>query len=141
MSFKFEKLEIWKEALEISAQVNSLTQTFPKSELFNLTSQIQRAADSAVLNIAEGSQGQSNREFARFLNMAIRSSIEVVSCLYIAQRRGYINKATESPLYTASEKLIKRTQTLRNTLIPKTNFNSVLTILWSMVHGLWSIKL
>lgn len=140
MSFKFEKLEIWQEALEINNEVNRLTKHFPSNEQFVLTAQMQRAADSAVLNIAEGSQGQSDREFARFLNMAIRSSLEVVSCLFIAEKRGYILNPHEEYIYKRSEQLIKRTQHLRNKLNPKTNIlTKALALLWSMVYGLWSI--
>lgn len=140
MAFKFENLEIWKQALELSDQVNRLAVTFPKEEMFILSSQMRRAADSAVLNIAEGSQGQSNKEYARFLNMAIRSSLEVVSCLFIAERRGYCANIPHSPIYRDAEVLIKRTQALRNKLKPNfiTAILTAMTLLWSMVHGLWS---
>lgn len=86
MAFKFEKLIIWQKALDLSDVVNQLTKTFPKDELYVLTSQIKRAADSVSLNIAEGSTGQTNPEFSRFLSYALRSNIEVVGCIFIAQR-------------------------------------------------------
>ena len=60
MPFKFEKLKIWEAAIEIADKVHILTRSFPKEELFSLTSQMKRAADSISLNIAEGSTGQSN---------------------------------------------------------------------------------
>jgi four helix bundle protein len=92
MAFKFEKLIVWQKSLDLSDEVNQLTKTFPKDEIYVLASQIKRAADSVSLNIAEGSTGQTNPEFGRFLGIALRSNIEVVSCLYLAQRRGYIAK-------------------------------------------------
>ena len=55
MAFKFERLTVWQKALEFTAHVHELTRTFPKEELYILTSQIKRAADSIALNIAEGS--------------------------------------------------------------------------------------
>jgi len=58
MPFKFEKLIVWRNAVELSDIVNQLTKGFPKDELFVLTSQIKRAADSVSLNTAEGSTGQ-----------------------------------------------------------------------------------
>jgi four helix bundle protein len=58
MPFKFEQLVIWQLAVELSGNINELCKTFPKDELFILTSQIKRAADSVSLNIAEGSTGQ-----------------------------------------------------------------------------------
>ena len=91
MAFKFEKLRVWQKALELSSLVHNVTREFPKEEMFILTSQIKRAADSVSLNIAEGSTGQTNPEFKRFLNMALRSCIEVVGCLYLAKRRDLID--------------------------------------------------
>ncbi len=68
MPFKFEKLEIWKLALNLANDVHLLTRMFPKEEMFSLTSQFKRAADSVVLNIAEGSIGQTNAEQKKFLS-------------------------------------------------------------------------
>lgn len=85
MAFKFEKLRVWQKSLELSTLVHHVTREFPKEELFILTSQIKRAADSVNLNIAEGSTGQSNKEFIKFLRYSLRSNIEVVSCIFIAK--------------------------------------------------------
>jgi four helix bundle protein len=69
MSFKFEKLIVWQKSLDLSAIVNNVAAKFPKEEVYVLASQIKRAADSISLNIAEGSTGQSNAEFKRFLGL------------------------------------------------------------------------
>jgi len=90
MPFRFENLEIWKRAIMLSDEINEIAKRFPKIELFNLSSQIKRAADSVVLNIAEGSTGQTKSEFCRFLNYSLRSGIEVASCLFIAKKEDYI---------------------------------------------------
>jgi four helix bundle protein len=90
MAFKFESLQVWQKALDLSADINELTKTFPKDELYVLTSQIKRAADSVVLNIAEGCTGQSNAVFKVFLNYSIRSGVEVVSCLFVGKKRDII---------------------------------------------------
>ena len=66
MAFKFEKLNVWKDAVELSGDISDRTKKFPKEEIYALTSQVRRAADSISLNIAEGSTGQSNPEFRRF---------------------------------------------------------------------------
>ena len=60
MKFKFEKLIIWQRAMELGEEINIMAHTFPAKELYNLSSQIRRAADSIALNISEGSIGQSN---------------------------------------------------------------------------------
>jgi S23 ribosomal protein. len=62
MSFKFENLLIWQKAMDLAESIQSLSKNFTKAEVYNLTSQINRAADSIALNIAEGSILQSNPE-------------------------------------------------------------------------------
>ena len=88
--FKFEKLIIWQKAMDFAEELNTMTDAFPKKETYNLSSQILRAVDSIALNISEGSIGQSNPEFKKFMGYAIRSLAEVVTCLHKAQRRNYI---------------------------------------------------
>lgn len=90
MAFRFEDLRVWQSALRLSNEIDIITESFPKKELYSLSSQIKRAADSVVLNIAEGSTGQSKPEFKRFLRIALRSAIEVVACLFVAKTRRYI---------------------------------------------------
>lgn len=116
MSFKFEKLVVWQKAVDLSADIHGLTKTFPKDELFILTSQIKRAADSISLNIAEGSTGQSNAEFNKFVGYALRSDIEVVGCLYLAQKRNLISDENFSKLYQQCEEILAMLNGLRNSL-------------------------
>ncbi len=116
MAFKFEKLEIWKLAIDISDDINKLTKTFPKDEIFVLTSQMKRAADSISLNISEGSTGQSDAEQRRFLGFAQRSAIEVVNCLYLSKRRGYIQDEIFFTLYNILEKEVIKIQAFKNSL-------------------------
>lgn len=116
MPFRFEDLDIWKRAIELSDEIDKIAKGFSKMELFSLTSQIKRAADSVVLNIAEGSTGQTKPEFQRFLNYSLRSSIEVVSCLFIAKRRSYITLEHFQELYSRYEILCKMITKFRNSL-------------------------
>jgi four helix bundle protein len=116
MPFKFEKLKVWGIALELTNSIDQLTKQFPKEELYVLTSQIKRAADSIALNIAEGSTGQSDAEFVRFLNYSIRSSIEVVACLYVGKKRGIIGESCFNNLYEETEKLLIMLQALKKSL-------------------------
>lgn len=116
MGFKFEKLKIWNIALQLSGEISEMTKMFPKDELFILTSQIKRAADSVVLNIAEGSTLQSNAEFKRFLVIANRSGLEVISCLYLAKQRQFINEEIFQEKYSKYESLVVMIQALIKTL-------------------------
>jgi len=92
MEFKFEKLGIWQKAMEFGESINQLSWKFPKDEIYNLSSQIRRAADSIALNISEGAIGQTNPEFKKFIGYSIRSLAEVVTCLHKAKRREYISE-------------------------------------------------
>lgn len=116
MAFKFENLQVWQKALDLSDEINILSKGFPKDELFILTSQIKRAADSVVLNIAEGCTGQSNAVLKNFLSYAIRSAIEVISCLFIAKRRKIIDEDNFQKLYDEYQSLTKMITSLKNTL-------------------------
>jgi four helix bundle protein len=106
MAFKFEKLKVWQKALDLADRIDLLTKTFPREEVYILTSQMKRAADSIALNIAEGSTGQSNAEYNRFLRYALRSDIEVVACLYLGKRRKYIAEEIFNELYKLCEEIL-----------------------------------
>src|ERR1700749_1321075 len=114
MAFRFEDLQVWQKGMDMDEQINQLTKSFPKDELFILTSQIKRAADSVVLNIAEGSTGQTKAVYKVFLSYSLRSAIEVVSCLFIAKRRGYIDDDLFKKLYNEYEILVKMVTSLKN---------------------------
>ena len=116
MAFKFEKLQIWQLALEMSYEIHNLTGAFPKEELFILTSQIKRAADSISLNIAEGCTGQSNPEQKKFIGYAQRSAIEVVGCLYIGKKRGLVTRDQFDIQYNALDKLVAMIQKFKNSI-------------------------
>ena len=92
MKFKFEKLIVWEKSMEYGESIFQLSYKFPKEEMYNLSSQIRRAVDSIALNISEGSIGQSNPEFKKFIGFSIRSLAEVVTCLHKAFRRNYITE-------------------------------------------------
>ena len=78
--------------MDFGESINQLTHGFPHEELYNLSSQMRRAVDSIALNISEGSIGQTNTEFKKFIGYSIRSLAEVVSCLHKAKRREYITE-------------------------------------------------
>ncbi len=117
MPYKFEKLDVWQFALEYVDLIYDLAAGLPKSEEFNLKSQITRAATSIALNIAEGSTGQSDAEQSRFLGMSIRSLVETVACQHIIRRRGYLaDISLLDQAYVKSNELARKLQAFRNSL-------------------------
>jgi four helix bundle protein len=77
---------------------------------------MKRAADSVALNIAEGSTGQSNPEFNKFLGYSLRSNIEVVGCIFVAQRRNLIKQDDFDKIYKMCEEILVMIVSLRKTL-------------------------
>jgi four helix bundle protein len=114
MEFKFEKLIIWQKAMDLGEEIHVMTKSFPKDEIYNLSSQIRRAVDSVALNSSEGSTGQTNPEFKRFITMAIRSLAEVVTCLHRAKRRKYITESEFLKYYEFSFNLMNMMIAFRN---------------------------
>ena len=117
MAFKFEKLDVWQDALSYTDCAEAIAMALPKYERFNLSDQLRRAATSVALNIAEGSTGQSDAEQARFLGYAQRSLIETVACLHLIQRRGYL--PDPEPLrdaYRQAEVLLRQLSAFRRSL-------------------------
>jgi four helix bundle protein len=116
MSFKFEKLEVWVLALEYIDQIYLMSGKLPSFEDSNLRSQINRAATSISLNIAEGSTSQTNPEQRRFIGLSIRSLVECVACLHVILRRKYIVAEDFDKIYASSEKLFSKLQAFKHSL-------------------------
>jgi four helix bundle protein len=123
--YKFQKLEVYRLALEYLNRLYEIAKAFPLEEKYNLTSQLIRAGTSVVLNIAEGSTGQSDAEQQRFLGMSLRSYLETVACLDIAEMRGYVLTADLDETRALGHRLFMKLQAFRNSLkspsAPSTN--------------------
>lgn len=102
--------------MDFGEDINTIIKEFPKNEIYNLSSQLLRASDSVALNISEGSIGQSNAEFNRFLGYSVRSLAEVVTCFYKAKRRNYISDAVFDKLYKDSFDLMNMTIAFKSKL-------------------------
>jgi four helix bundle protein len=86
-----KRLNVWKQAVELSLLVYQATEKFPVEERYSITDQMRRAATSIATNIAEGAARKSKREFARFLHMAKGSLRELDTQLEIVKRLGYLD--------------------------------------------------
>jgi len=118
--FKFEDLKIYQKAMDFGETVNNLVKDFSKHELFALSSQFRRAADSIALNIAEGYPG-SDAQFVKHINYAIYSANECVSCSSKAQRRLYIDMKQNEENRRLISELTKMMSSLRKKFINRTN--------------------
>jgi four helix bundle protein len=96
---RFEDIEAWPLARELSRMVYRLTRNAVFDKDFGLKRQIQQAAGSAMHNIAEGFDSETNSEFVRFLRYAKRSCSEVQSELYVARDEDYISNAEFDEAY------------------------------------------
>ena len=100
--------------MDFGEMVFDASKNFPKEETYNLISQARRAADSIGLNISEGAISQSNPEFVKFLNYAIRSLAEVVTCLYKAKKRNYFDLEVFKQLYQEAFHLMNMLQSFKS---------------------------
>jgi len=91
--------------MEIASDCYTLAKRLPRDELFGMTSQIRRAAASVPANIAEGYGRYSNRETARFLNIANGSLIELDTHLELAVRADYLSASDVEPIATKAKSL------------------------------------
>jgi four helix bundle protein len=103
--------------MELVLAVYQVTSTFPKSELYGLTSQVRRAAVSVPSNIAEGHTRASIKEYLNHLSMAQASLAEVETQLEIAKRLGYIESAPVAELLNQAVVLGKQIYKLRDALL------------------------
>src|SRR5690606_38920808 len=91
-SVSHQDLEVWEKAIVLVSDIYRITKSFPKEEVYGLTSQIRRSAISLPSNIAEGAARQSNKEFIQFLYIASGSCAELDTQLIVAMNIGYLSK-------------------------------------------------
>jgi four helix bundle protein len=92
MKHNFKKLEIWIRSRNFVKEIYMVTQSFPKEEIFGLTCQLRRSAVAIPSNIAEGCGRSSNPQLVHFLDIAIGSSCETETQLYLSFDLGDINE-------------------------------------------------
>lgn len=110
----FRKLEVWEQGIKLADLIYSITESFPKSETYGITQQMQRCAVSIPSNIAEGCSRDSEREFSRFIQIALGSSFELETQLLIAKKRNYFTDGTA--IFELLETIQKRLNALNNKL-------------------------
>ena len=106
--YSFEKLEVYKNAIAYNVLIKKIVLSFPKSEQFNLTKQLERSVGSIAANLAEGSGRSSNLDQAHFTNMAYSSALETISHLNVAFMLNYIQEAKYIQLRVDIDRVINQ---------------------------------
>lgn len=100
-------LLVWQKAIKLVTQVYKLTDKFPKTEIYGITSQIRRCAVSIPSNIAEGKGRGSRADFGHFLVMARGSGCELETQLTIGENLGYITKQELGAILTELDEVMR----------------------------------
>ncbi|HAQ37288.1 MAG TPA: four helix bundle protein [Saprospiraceae bacterium] len=103
-------LDVWKKSIPLVTEIYKLTESYPKSELYGLTSQIRRSAVSIPSNIAEGDARSSTKEFSQFLSIALGSVSELETQLIVSNNLGFMRK-------TDLDVLIEQIITIRKMIV------------------------
>ena len=111
----FRRLTVWERAHALTLGVYKVTATFPREELFGITSQMRRSSSSIAANIAEGCGRTGNGEFHRFLNAAAGSSVELEYFLLLSKDLGFIT----SEAYERLERDVLEVQRMLASLVRK----------------------
>ena len=114
--FRFQDLDIWKDAIKIADKLFDIADQIEKRKLFRLADQLRAACISISNNIAEGSGSVSDKDFANFLNIAKRSAFENANMLIVLQMRGLIDQARLTTLLDELEYLSRRIASFQKTL-------------------------
>jgi len=87
----YRDLDVWNESMSLAADIYEMTRTFPREEMFGMTSQMRRASVSVAANIAEGYGRQQTKPFIQFLRISQGSLKEVETLLLLAERVGLVS--------------------------------------------------
>lgn len=113
----FRDLRVWQAGMSLVEQVYKMTGRFPKSEMYGLSSQMQRAAVSIPSNIAEGYVRESTKEYLQHLSIAQASLAELSTQVEIAARLTYISAQESGQTLDSATSLSKQLYALRNSLL------------------------
>ena len=115
--FRFEKLDIWKDSIELSDVLFDYCDKADNLRLYKFAEQLRAAAMSISNNIAEGSGSFSDKEFANFLNISRRSIFECANILHIFKRRNIISVSEKESMYPKLISLSKKITNFRKSLM------------------------
>jgi four helix bundle protein len=113
---KFEKLDAWKYSKDLAVEIYKITDQYPKSEIFALSNQTNRAVVSISANVAEGCSRDSKRDFTHFLEIALGSAFELKTLIEIAYSRKYLGYKSKNEIDDMIIKCVKLIYGLKRSL-------------------------
>lgn len=114
-------LEVWKQAIDFAERIYSLTEQYPRTEVYGLVSQMRRAVVSVSANIAEGAARKSSKEFLQFVYIARGSASELDTLLELSRRTKMIEEEVFSQVQQQNLMLAKMLTALARSLIVRAN--------------------
>jgi four helix bundle protein len=118
---KYRELKVWQRAMAFTVAIYGESGKWPIDERFGLISQIRRATSAIPLNIAEGAGNSSNKEFCRFLGIALRSVYEVMTAVDIAKGLDFLPDERANVLLAEADEIAAMIVGLMKSLGGKVN--------------------
>lgn len=115
----YNELIVWQKSVELVTELYRVTEKFPKTEIFGLTSQIRRAAVSIPSNIAEGYSRKHKPEYIQFLRIAFGSGAEIETQMIIIKNLGFVKDSDTIKVTSLLEETMKMLNKLISTLVAK----------------------
>lgn len=115
-SSDYRQLKVWQKAMDLTVEIYSLVNKFPREENYALSDQMRRSVVSIPSNIAEGQGRNSAKEFVNFLSIARGSLWELETQIEISERLHYINSGQKNKVYEQTEEIGKMLNALATSL-------------------------
>ena len=112
----YRDLNVWIRSFDLAVQVYRESRDFPRDEIYGLRSQLRRAAYSISLNLAEGHERESTKEFLRFILIARGSLAETETLLLLSRELGYLTANQVRPLMLGTDEIGKMIRGLQRSL-------------------------
>lgn len=119
VKFRFQDLQIWKDAINIAKKLFAIADELEKKKMFRFAEQVRAAAISISNNIAEGSGSESNKEFANFLNIAKRSAFENANMIIFLNSLALLEDSTLNEMLGELDHLCAKITNFRRTLVKR----------------------
>jgi len=115
----YKELKIWQKSVELAVHIYEITKSFPKEEIYGLTSQLRRSAISISSNIAEGAGRNTKKDFSNFLGISYGSSCELETQMIIAEKVKLIDQLALKSVQQRIDEIQKMNWSLKKSLTQK----------------------